>query len=154
MVSAGPIDTTERYRQQARHLRARYASRPIQLYRSLRQLSDRHDADTSNSCVLGPPLARDKSQDLIDSFGRLVLSQLEGRILQYSRRLELLKVAKQLGITRFHANLVIASVQHQFAEPAAGPFVTEPRRRWISTLLIILTTQSLVLFAAWEIFMR
>jgi hypothetical protein len=49
----------------------------------------------------------------VDSFARIALLQFEGTILRYSRRLALLKIAGQMNIGRFEANLIIALIQHR-----------------------------------------
>lgn len=61
----------------------------------------------------------------------MVIERLDGPILRYSMRLELMSNAAQLGISRFDAALVIAQVQHRAAgarfqhggdeSPAAAP---------------------------------
>ena len=42
-----------------------------------------------------------------------VATRVRGQILRYSDRLDLLRAAERLGINRFRANLIIATVQHE-----------------------------------------
>jgi hypothetical protein len=154
MVRAGTIDSSQQYRQQARKLRGRYVNQPVQLYRTLRQLSDRHDATAAESRVVHRHPASDESQDKVNAFGRLVASHLVGKVLPYSRRMELLNIAEKLGIGRFHANLVIAAVQHEFAEMIPTQNVARYRWRWPAAIFSVIAIQALVLLAAWAVFLR
>ena len=55
-------------------------------------------------------------------FLRLVGESLDGNILHYSERVRLIRVADRMGIARFEANLLIATVQHRAAQqPATIP---------------------------------
>jgi hypothetical protein len=140
------------YRRQARRLRVRYAGRPAELYRSLRQLSDRHDA---MQAAPQPVPMIDASQHRAKAFAQFVVDRLDGQVLRYSTRLELLKIAERIGIGRFHANLLIAAVQHQAGQPATCPPTSAGRhanRRTIA--LIVLLIQSIILLAAWLLFLR
>jgi len=51
-------------------------------------------------------------------FAAAVAENLEGGILRYSKRLELLQLAKVLRIDRYRAAVIIAKVQHRIEEPA------------------------------------
>jgi|HubBroStandDraft_6_1064221.scaffolds.fasta_scaffold586932_2 hypothetical protein len=64
-------------------------------------------SDWSRSAVLGERgvAARD--------FADIVVGQLVGTVLPWSRREKLIRAASAHGITRFEANLIIATVQHQ-----------------------------------------
>lgn len=55
-------------------------------------------------------------------FAEAVAERLEGGLLRYSKRLELLELAKELGIERFQAALLIAQVQYRQGRlgPVAG----------------------------------
>ena len=46
-------------------------------------------------------------------FADIVVGQLVGTVLPWSRREKLIRAASAHGITRFEANLIIATVQHQ-----------------------------------------
>ena len=147
-------DPSYSYRREARRLRGHLAGRPIELYRSLRRLSDRHDAcvpDSSEDQVTACHesfAAPDRFRSFADQVGRC----LDGEILSYSRRLRLLKSADGLGIGRFQANLIIAAIQHRFGQAAASTIATT--RRPTAGWLVFLLVQSLILILAWAAFIR
>jgi hypothetical protein len=124
------------------------------LYRTLRQLSDRHDATAAKSRLAHRHPNSGESQDRVNAFGQLVASHLVGRVLPYSRRMELLNIAEKLDIGRFHANLAIAAVQHQFSEIASTECVATSRWRWPATILGAIAIQCLVAWAVWAVFLR
>jgi hypothetical protein len=70
----------------------------------LRRLSDRHDR--------GLPRGRGETRRPSELFARLVAGRVEGGVLRYSARAQLIATAQALGLGRFEANLVIAAVQH------------------------------------------
>jgi hypothetical protein len=47
-------------------------------------------------------------------FKQMVITELEGGLLRYSRRRALLRYAEDIGIERFDANLLIAEAQYRF----------------------------------------
>lgn len=150
MVGSGTLEPGQLYRRQARRLRDQYAGRPAELYRSLRQLSDRHDAMRA---VPGTVAVIDVSRQRADAFAQFVSDRLEGEVLRYSTRLELLKTAGGLGIGRFHANLLIAAVQHQAGKPAAcSRTASHPHR--LTIVLAVLLIQLAILLAAGRIFLH
>jgi len=55
-----------------------------------------------------------------------VLERLDGPILRYSMRLELLGIARRLRLSRFDACLIIAQVQHRAANGPAAPVSPRP----------------------------
>jgi len=83
----------------------------------------------------------------------MIVDRLEGRILPYSARLELLSAAAGFGIGRFHANLMIAAVQHQLGDGQARSHVPGPGARWHLAAAVLLI-QSVILFAAWILIVR
>lgn len=167
MRAAAELSRTHAYVRQARRLRGSLAGRPEKLYRSLRQLSDRQDQQfpvvdslktrRRNLPIPVPATSRtfaSGSQAHVDEFASYVASQLEGQVLRYSLRLKLLKAANRLGIGRFHANLVIAAVEHQ-----QGLFVPVPAPRRIQgksllPLAVFVATQCIILLLAWSLFLR
>lgn len=60
-----------------------------------------------------PPLPGSRHQEDDSRFAQAVSLRLEGGLLRYSKRLELLKLAKRMGIDRQHAALIMADVQYQ-----------------------------------------
>lgn len=151
MARLAALDPTCDYRREARRIRGRLADRPIERYAALRELSSRQDsiaAMRDDSPLVVPP-----SQAA--TFAALVSERLEGRVLTYSRRLELLATAQDLGVGRFEANLIIAAVQHRLAaartsiEPApAGSF------RKALPIVGFLLVQSFILISLWGLFLR
>ncbi len=49
-------------------------------------------------------------------FFELILAQLDGGLLRYSKRLQLIKLAKQWSISEFEANLIIAHAQYHLGK--------------------------------------
>jgi hypothetical protein len=114
-------------------------------------LSRRHDDVSENS-----DFHSEGPRSPVSAFGRLAAEQIEDGVLSYSRRLQLLRTAQEMGIGRFEANLIIAAVQHrtggvhQSTEGAFGFRIsgTAP------VLLAFLLIQSLILVGLWGIFLR
>ena len=151
MFEVAANDPSQLYRRQARRIRSRFAGRPAELYRSLCHLSEQHDS------MLGANHSRDlfarRSEQQSGSFAQLVADRLEGSVLRYSARLDLLEVAAGLGISRFHANLIIAAVQHQMDNGDDRQCTPKPTAKW-PVATVALLVQSAILFAAWELFAR
>jgi len=61
--------------------------------------------------VIGRPETPARSPQ--EQFERAVQRGMEGPFLRYSKRLELMELAKSLGLNRFQANLFIAQVQQR-----------------------------------------
>ncbi len=81
-----------------------------------------------------------------------VRQRLDGRILRYSCREELLRRAKALGIGRFDANLLIASAQHQATAGTTSPMLRQ--QRGLSKVVmasVALAVQSILLVGLWLI---
>jgi hypothetical protein len=89
-----------------------------------------------------------------ESFGRMVADRLEGGVLRYSARAQLLAAAADMGVGRFQANLIIAAVQHQVdAAETRGSTASSPiLGRLIIALVVLL--QLAILLAAWDIGFR
>jgi hypothetical protein len=80
---------------------------------------------------------------IVRGFAEAVADSLQGGVLPYSDRQRLLRRAARLGIGRFDANLIIASVQHR--RPACGDeraLSIAPETGWKSALLIVLTIEA------------
>jgi hypothetical protein len=167
MPPVAEFSRTHAYVRQARRLRGSLAGRPEKLYRSLRQLSDRQDQQFSlvdslehrrgNLPIPSPGTSGTSasgSQAHVDEFASYVASQLEGQVLRYSLRLKLLNDANRLGIGRFHANLLIAAVEHQ--QGLVAP-VSAPRRvqgKALLPLAVFVATQCIILLLAWSLLLR
>jgi hypothetical protein len=101
--------SSDEYRRRARKLRARHANDLVALHQALSELAQQTDQlAASQPKVEGPA----------GGFAQLVAQELEGPVLRYSKRQELLREAERRGIGRFEANLIIAAVQHQSDRPA------------------------------------
>ena len=86
-------------------------------------------------------------------FALHVGTRLRGPVLCYSQRLDMLRVAQRLGVGRFEANLIIASVLHR-AGVRQEIEVPEPavrRRSWLPPVLTFALVQSLVAAGAWHL---
>jgi hypothetical protein len=90
------------------------------------------------------------------TFATLVRERLDGPVLGYSRRTDLLCTAQRSGIGRFEANLIIAAVQHEAGERAAA-FPVEQRSRsrasWVPIAIAVVATQAAIAFGAWLLIM-
>lgn len=145
-MSLAGLEPRHRYRREARHLRGRLSGKPEELYGSLRQLSDRYDLLHSR-CNRTPATP-------MEGFADLVRREVCAGVLPYSNRLGLLTTAGKLGIGRFEANLIIASVQHRYMPLDSA----EPRRSRLPdrlvSLLVFLLAQTTIVLLAWLAFGR
>ena len=79
-----------------------------------------------------------------ETFRATVRESLEGGLVRYSKRRELLRLAGELGLSTFEANVLIAEVQYH--QPDKGPFGASStrwrfgRRRWIAAVIAIMLT--------------
>jgi len=90
----------------------------------------------------------------VRAFAAAVSSSLEGPILRFSRRQQLIRQAERLGIRRFDANLLIAAVQHRSrSEKAAKMVETKPAPSpWrFAAIGFAIGLQTIILFGAWGI---
>lgn len=100
----GLAEASVEYIRQARRLRHRHRGNPQRLHQSLRRLA----AQSAEQPAL-PRIDRSASAVLTHE----VEDAMDGPVLRYSERTRLLRRAEQLGIGRFDANLLIATVQHR-----------------------------------------
>ena len=152
MVSAEHIpdrasaDRLADYVRQARRLRARHGADLGRLHQSLRELAEsatREDA---------PPL-RDWSSPAT-RFAERVAKSLDGPILRYSMRMELLKQAERMGIERFEANLIIAAIQHRMRQrpPHVERSATSDQTgTLLPSILTFAAVQLAIGWAAWRL---
>jgi hypothetical protein len=125
------------YCRRARRLRARYGGNRAKLYRALLSLAgeglDHGDTEDTENEHREEVTARgrDSRAHSAEAFAALVREQLAGSsLLCYSARRGLLGQAAGYGLTPFHANLVIAAVQH---EHVSSEDATPPRRWRLGT---------------------
>jgi hypothetical protein len=79
---------------------------------------------------------------------------MDGPVLRYSHRTNLIRVAERSGIGRFEANLIIAAVQHEAGERAAmNPVEPPPRPRasWVAVVITVIATQAAIILGAWSL---
>lgn len=129
------------YRRAARRLRGRYPDDPARLHASLRRLSDEANRQVSRGAAETRPAAASAARLATE-----VAGLMDGPVLRYSNRLRLLRRAEQLGIERFEASLIIATVQHRQVRSAES---TTPRRRWLDAMVLAAGVQALILTALW-----
>jgi hypothetical protein len=143
MSAAATHDPTHAYRREARKLRGRFADRPAELYRSLRQLADQHDI------IRGFAAPRRAPVSPTSEFASEVREFLRGGMLTYSERQNLLKSAEMRDIPRFEANLIIAAMQYRVPKGREEK-VTRPSSR-LPLILGFIASQIALLAAAWMI---
>ena len=85
----------------------------------------------------------------------MVEPELEGSVLRYARRRALISKAEPLGISEFHANLLIAAVQYE--RRAAGvddetvqDFPAPRRIGALAPVLVVIAVESLVVLGLWQ----
>ncbi len=154
-------DAIRRYVRHARRLRHELRRSPARLHRRLRDLDATAETPTRSINAGRPvPLARSTSRvsglDPAQQLAAAVALALDGCVLRYSRRVILLDHAQKLGIGRFEANLIIATVQHQAGHrPIAGACLIEPATArktmpihpWVVVAFVQLVIVSLTLYA-------
>jgi hypothetical protein len=125
---------------------------------ALRQLADAQDRAGGMSAVAGVGISHRGKDAAVHVFAQIVEANLCGPLLSYSARQRLLAEAERLGIGRFDANLIIASVQHH-APGEQGPLAfiaglpDRPRQiawlHWAGLLAATLAAQIVVVLAIW-----
>ncbi len=90
----------------------------------------------------------------MNQFSSEVRRHLAAGVLRYSQRVSLIDSAARLGLSRFHANLVVAMVQNraqqadaQFLRP--GRLVTRAGILW--PIMAVIALQSAILYAGWRL---
>jgi hypothetical protein len=123
------------YVRRARRLRATLGDQPARLHSALRQFPMQRPAPAKSAGEV---------------FAESVADSLEGGILRYSARCAMLRQAAKLGIDRFEANLIIATVQYRSPAPSRRP--TARGRRFPSTALTIIAIQAAIVLVAWWLY--
>ena len=145
----------DRYRRSARSLRGRLDGNPGELYRSLRDLSDRYDRQFA---VLSPPAPVIPVVPDND-FTSQIVAKIHDGVLLYSDRLQLLNDAADYGIGRFEANLIIAAVQHRYGTRLfPEQVIIKPGNKTklpvTDLVMAFLLVQILILILAWAVFLH
>jgi hypothetical protein len=79
---------------------------------------------------------------------------MDGPVLRYSRRTDLIRTAERSGIGRFEANLIIAAVQHEAGERVVVEGIRSSRRTfpsWLPLALAAIATQVAILLGVWSL---
>lgn len=142
------LQTTADYRRHARRLRKVYADQPARLHHYLQDLSRQHDSQRANDT---PAIRRRMA---VDRFSSEVSRHFAAGVLRYSQRVALIDSAARYGLSRFHANLVVAMVQNRAAQadrplPRAARLPNRFRIVW--PVLTVVVIQSAILYAGWRI---
>ena len=134
------------YRRRARRIRSVFRTQPTVRMRALCELAAAEDDRRVERPVMDSvaPLPAGAAQ----TFASLVLQRMDGPVLRYSHRANLLRAAERSGIGRFEANLIIAAVQHQAGEATGAESVTSSRP-WCAAALAFIATQGAILTALW-----
>ena len=103
----------------------------------------RRQVRSDGAAQVGPPVA--------EVFEEVVRRRLDGPVLRYSQRLALLKEAERLGVGRFEANLVIASVLYRAGVGQEYELKPEPGKlaRWAVPLATVVVLQGVILAGWW-----
>ena len=89
-------------------------------------------------------------------FAAVVMGQFEGPVLCFSRRKAMLDLAARLGIGKFHANFIIATVQQRMSGSGNGR-TTEFQPAWEKTglpwgaLCCALVVQTILVVTLWVV---
>lgn len=86
-------------------------------------------------------------EDPGERFSDMVALALDGPVLRYSQRQKLLGQAGRMGIGRFQANLLIASVLHE--KGIGQEYELPPARKWAGPVVAFVLTQGAVLAGVW-----
>jgi hypothetical protein len=141
------------YRRIARRVRCQLGDNPIGKQRALAALA--RQADLRYHAVAPEWEAATRVEDGVRAFAASVSTAMEGPILRFSRRQELIRQAEGLGIRRFDANLLIAAVQHRLggekAERAALPAPKRPSWGVALPIGLVVGVQALIVLGAWVV---
>ena len=96
-----------------------------------------------------PSLTFQASPVVVEAFAAEIERAVEGAVLRYSRRMELLRRARWLGIGRFEANLIIATVLHRRGDVAAVEESASAGSGWGSAVLLFAGIQFVIAGVVW-----
>lgn len=144
------------YLRQARRIRHTCRNEPGTLHQSLRYLSACHDIASGRSRSVHSPrllpatppnYVTDQSSGTIRDFANAVVMKMNGPILRYSQRVELMRHARRIGLRTFDANLIIAAVQNRVKETIA-PEPPKPMS-WQFAIAVAALLQLAIIVSAW-----
>ena len=152
MPYAAFTNPSDAYRRCARRLRGNLDGNPAELYRSLRELSDGYDKQYSKAGSRTGLFAPSRPAE---DFASRILQKIRNGVLSYSDRLHLLKIAQEMDISRFDANLIIAAVQHR-VQAKASPKARASRFHLpgIESVIAFAAVQASILFVVWVMFIH
>ncbi len=134
------------YPRMARRLRARLGNDLHLLHDSLQELArsydSRHARQTVSARVFDP-------MDPPAYFAAMVRSQMTGPVLTYSARRHLIAQAARLGISRFHANLLIAATLHETGKVTRPAEPIRSSSKWLLTVFTAAAVQACIVLAVW-----
>jgi len=96
---------------------------------------------------LGKAAAVAATLDPSADFAEVVRQALDGPVLRYSQRLKLIKEGERRGLSRFAANLVIASVLH--SRGIGQEYEMKPASGWGGAVLAGVILQGVLVVGAW-----
>ena len=154
---AGGVEATAAYCRRARRIRARLGHDPARMHRALREAhgGQRVEGGTRpvrrvrRASTIPASLTFQANPVVVEAFAADVERAMEGAVLRYSRRTELLRSARRLGIGRFEANLIIATVLHRRGDVAAVAEPASAGRGWEETVFVFLVIQVVIAGAVW-----
>jgi len=155
--------TPDQYRRAARRMRARFAHRPADLHRALGALSKTYDSSWKKETeptiprqvvtvrtlprVEKEPTAGHLLNDVETIFEKSVRDAVHDRVLRYSQRQALLKLAGRLKIERFRANLIIAMAQHEIISNGGSIEVQTSKPIWLMVGAALIAEAAAILVA-------
>jgi hypothetical protein len=151
---------SEEYCRQARRLRHELRDNPARLHQSLARLSKPVLGQEQPEKQPFMRLARPETHGLPLQCNALAAEAFAaevadccggGGILRYSERSALMRQARKLGIGRFEANLIIATVLHRQAYEEEREQLRRARRLPVVIAMIFLV-EAIIAVAAWRLF--
>jgi hypothetical protein len=146
-ATIGAVD----YLRRARRLRHRLRHNPARLHACLRKLTSEPSTPVTVARAVPAGVAGPLQADPIAmlAFTDEVTDALDGCVLRYSNRLSLLARAADLGISRFEANLIIATVQHRCETPPPPPTA---KSYWPTLIVVVIALQAAIVLMVWRLF--
>lgn len=137
------------YRRNARRVRCRLGHDSIGKQHALAALAKR--VDRVRRRVEPEPIQT--ADNGVRAFAKAVSEAMDGPILRFSRRQELIWQAESLGIRRFDANLLIAAVQHRLGSERAVAVVPSKTKHsaWRIALPVglAIALQAIIVLSVW-----
>ncbi len=145
-LSADPVAATADYRRRARRIRASFSKSPLLRQRALVDLATQRNAQTQTlrhktAARRIPPVAAAPAKMITDrNFTDDAAARLQPFGFTFSDRVALLDSAERRGIPRFHANMMLAALEHQAPARRSAP-AEVPSKSITPSLLVILAIE-------------